>query len=355
MRFNLAEKLKILRKEKGVSQEKLAQYLGVSFQAVSKWETGATYPDITLLPEIARFFGVTADDLLQVEKVDEERIYKEYEHKAEALYRCGKRREVLDIWLAAYKEIPNNIQVKEMIMSSYYDIDKVKYQQEIIDLGTEIFHSNAPMYYKGQAIQEIANTYAASGNRGLAEKWVEKSVSLFHAKDILLTEILDGEEMLGSIGFCTYWFFNCLFYMAARIDGSETISKGIRYKQEVYKTLSLLYELLYRNDDMGFESLRQLYWMHKRIAEMEIVLDEDEDTIRAHLERAAECVIKSVAVEEHELSHPLLCGWLVQTAPEDNTQWVRLLQKDLRHHCFDSYRNAPWFIAIVQKLSCIRE
>ena len=101
---------------------------------------------------------------------------------------------------------------------------------------------------------------------------------------------------------------------------------------------------------MGFESLRQLYWMHKRIAEMEIVLDEDEDTIRAHLERAAECVIKSVAVEEHELSHPLLCGWLVQTAPEDNTQWVRLLQKDLRHHCFDSYRNAPWFIAIVQKL-----
>lgn len=59
-------KLKIaeLRKEKGIGQQELAEVLGVSFQSVSKWETGATMPDITLLPVIAGYFNVSVDELL---------------------------------------------------------------------------------------------------------------------------------------------------------------------------------------------------------------------------------------------------------------------------------------------------
>lgn len=59
-------KLKIaeLRKEKRIGQQKLADALGVSFQSVSKWETGVTMPDITLLPSIAEYFNVSVDELL---------------------------------------------------------------------------------------------------------------------------------------------------------------------------------------------------------------------------------------------------------------------------------------------------
>lgn len=59
-------KLKIaeLRKQKGIGQQELAEVLGVSFQSVSKWETGATMPDITLLPGIAEYFNVSVDELL---------------------------------------------------------------------------------------------------------------------------------------------------------------------------------------------------------------------------------------------------------------------------------------------------
>lgn len=55
--------IKNLRKEKGISQESLAQAMGVSVQAVSKWETQCSYPDITLIPQIAEFFGVSIDYL----------------------------------------------------------------------------------------------------------------------------------------------------------------------------------------------------------------------------------------------------------------------------------------------------
>ena len=55
-----------LRAEKQVNQEELAQYLGVSAQAVSKWETMASLPDITLLPAIAAYVGITIDELFQI-------------------------------------------------------------------------------------------------------------------------------------------------------------------------------------------------------------------------------------------------------------------------------------------------
>jgi transcriptional regulator with XRE-family HTH domain len=63
-----AIKLKVaeLRKKKGIGQQELADVLGVSFQSVSKWETGVTMPDITLLPSIAEYFKVSIDELLGV-------------------------------------------------------------------------------------------------------------------------------------------------------------------------------------------------------------------------------------------------------------------------------------------------
>ena len=90
MNINLAEQLKALRKEKNISQEKLATYLGISYQAISKWENGNAYPDIQLLPNIARFFGITIDELLQVEKLDEQALLEEYTAKTEALFRNGE-------------------------------------------------------------------------------------------------------------------------------------------------------------------------------------------------------------------------------------------------------------------------
>ncbi|MDE6674813.1 MAG: helix-turn-helix domain-containing protein, partial [Acetatifactor sp.] len=61
-----AEQLAFLRREKQVTQEQLAQAMGVTNQAVSKWESGQSYPDITLLPRLAAYFQVTVDELLGV-------------------------------------------------------------------------------------------------------------------------------------------------------------------------------------------------------------------------------------------------------------------------------------------------
>lgn len=83
MNINFAENFRKLRKGKDITQEKLAEELGVSGQAVSRWELGVCYPDLELLPAIANYFGVSVDTLLSNDKASRE---KELENFRETVY-----------------------------------------------------------------------------------------------------------------------------------------------------------------------------------------------------------------------------------------------------------------------------
>ena len=97
MDLNLGNVIKRLRAEHSVKQEELAEYLGISFQAVSKWETGTTLPDITLLPKLAAFFGVRIDELFSVNHEDElERIDIMLEREAMTDQNYSYAKRVLD-------------------------------------------------------------------------------------------------------------------------------------------------------------------------------------------------------------------------------------------------------------------
>lgn len=78
-KINIGTIIAKMRKEKGVTQEELAGYLGVSKPAVSKWESGQSYPDIMLLPLIAAYFNLSVDKLLgyeaQMTREDVKKVY----------------------------------------------------------------------------------------------------------------------------------------------------------------------------------------------------------------------------------------------------------------------------------------
>ena len=77
--MNIGNQIKKLRIEKRATQEELANYLLISAQAVSKWETNASTPDISLLPQIATFFGVAIDELFIIPEEEQfERIENMY-------------------------------------------------------------------------------------------------------------------------------------------------------------------------------------------------------------------------------------------------------------------------------------
>ena len=83
VRTSIGEFIAALRKAKGLTQMDVANHLGVSNKTVSSWETGASCPDIALLPAIAELYGVTCDELLRGERIPLQEDEKVKETKRE--------------------------------------------------------------------------------------------------------------------------------------------------------------------------------------------------------------------------------------------------------------------------------
>ena len=80
--FLLSAKLRESRRKMEMTQEDVAGALGVAPQTVSKWERAETYPDITLLPGIANYFGVTVDELIGNDEIGQEEDIKQFYDKS---------------------------------------------------------------------------------------------------------------------------------------------------------------------------------------------------------------------------------------------------------------------------------
>ena len=89
--MNIGNKIRELRKQRGITQEQLAESIGISFQAVSKWENNIALPDITLVPVLASYFGVSMDELFDFN-------LKEIEH-AEIM-----KQKNFEIWKNVYEK-----------------------------------------------------------------------------------------------------------------------------------------------------------------------------------------------------------------------------------------------------------
>lgn len=114
MNIYFGKNLKSLRRERNLTQENVADILGVSFQSVSKWERGESYPDITMLPVIASFFKVSVDDLLGVNEAENEEKIEKYIYDITCL---TDHKAALEIAKKAIAEFPGNFELLSLYMS----------------------------------------------------------------------------------------------------------------------------------------------------------------------------------------------------------------------------------------------
>lgn len=195
-----------LRKGKGITQEKLAEMVGVSVPAVSKWETGSTLPDITLLSPIARALGTNVDYLLSYElelsETDAEKILNEIKKECDTVgFRSGMKKafEIL-------KKYPNSdylkLKVANAPLSFIYNVPNdytEEEYQELIDKSNKLFEGlvfSKDIHVSLAAKVALASRYIVESKFDEAEKLIDQLPKTDYNGERLLTTLclLKGEE-----------------------------------------------------------------------------------------------------------------------------------------------------------------
>lgn len=116
MSFHIGENIRALRKSKDVTQEQLAEFLGLSNAAISKWERGETYPDISLLPVLAKFFNVSIDELMDYDVARNQEKIQNVESEYWCLWKLGRFDEASELITAARQEYYDDYTIMYLYM-----------------------------------------------------------------------------------------------------------------------------------------------------------------------------------------------------------------------------------------------
>lgn len=172
--INLGNKIRALRKKKGITQEQLASALNMSPQAVSKWEMGAGYPDVALLPVIAAYFGVSLDVLFDYDATNiEEKIMDIlYSSRGGAPFDVAEKRLLEGI--AAYPSA--DILKKELLMQyemqmRYHGCPELK--EPALAIAKKLIAESNDYFIVASAKNDMASILIMNGNYEEAKGIIE--------------------------------------------------------------------------------------------------------------------------------------------------------------------------------------
>lgn len=358
MVVKIGEKIKDLRKKADVTQEKFAEYLGVSAQAVSKWEVEGCYPDLELLAPIANFFSITIDELMGFDKLKEQEEINEYlKRNTEALI-IGESKKAVAIMREANAKYPGKFELmKELAHLLYIDalseIDSENRQnafKEVISLGEKIRADCRDDKIRREVLKYMCVAYKSIGEN-------EKAINLANANfntcilesDVVcFTQLLDGEKLIEKRQSNMIEYARCFF------GEMITLSKDLKpeYKLAIYKSILDMFYMIFKDGDFLFYNLDMpVYYMGIVDIYMEL---KDNAKALENIKKAAEYTI---AFDQTAFSAPFTSP-LVNKIPsvglrfwksyKGNQAYVFL--KSLNDEKYNLIRDTPEFKEICKNL-----
>ncbi|MBE6953563.1 MAG: helix-turn-helix transcriptional regulator [Ruminococcaceae bacterium] len=222
MQLNLGQKIRELRRRDGRTQETLADAIGVTSQAVSRWEAGGGYPDMEMIPSIANYFGVSIDELFGY---DNERSKKvdALVAKIEAMNAKNNGEDVnieecIALAREAMVEFPGNERIMLSLASVLYNAGYVRFGEyhlldedgysiydtarhrgyaewkEAIALYEKLLKTLEDGKARHRAIRELMQLYLNTGEHDRANALIETVPDLYGSREFLKLNATDGKQ-----------------------------------------------------------------------------------------------------------------------------------------------------------------
>ena len=226
--ISLGKIIRELRIRDGRTQEALAEVLGVTAQAVSRWEKEICYPDMEIIPSLANYFGVSIDELFGYDNIRDKRI-AEMAEKITEMNRQNNGKNVnmdecVDLAREALIEFPGNEELTCVLASVLYNagyvqdgehhlIDEEGYSvydtarnrqcrqwQEAIKLYEKVIPVMAEGKLRQKAVTELSQLYKNTGEHEKALRLAENAPDMRASGQFLKINAFDGKEAIGVSG-----------------------------------------------------------------------------------------------------------------------------------------------------------
>lgn len=176
MTIQIGAIIKKLRAENNVTQDALATAIGVTPQAISRWEAEGGYPDIELLPNIADFFSVSTDELLGYKKSERERRLADIKKQMSRLEETGSIKERTEFARLALSKYPSDCEIKENLSAClyclYHDTKEKSLLTEAESLALYVVENCKDENIRYDAINTLIGIYSATKNTAKALEMV---------------------------------------------------------------------------------------------------------------------------------------------------------------------------------------
>lgn len=356
----ICTRLKTLRTERNMTQTDVAHALGVTTQAVSRWESQTTLPDITLLVPIAEFYGVTTDHLLGHDIKEKEKEILEYLDYCESSFAFNsddKWNEIIEKTRSMLRRHPTDHRLMLELCNELFMLYKrcdsdTKHLEELIEWGNIIINHSTDNHLRYEITKLIIYTYHELGMYENVKRLVEGLPDLSESSDALqyFCNPPDTSETIQSEKTFVY---KCLDNICASMLKYGTDIEGQAFttkeKLSICQTVASIVKAYHSHGDYDGNTLEYLYRAELYTSFYYAMDDNTDDSLTA-LEKASLAFEKlKVASSGISYSSPFLKGI---TSPHGckKERYQKLLRNVTERKCFDKIRDNVTFKNIVKKV-----
>ena len=250
--MDIGNMIKKLRHQHGVTQETLGDYLGLTAQAVSRWESGACCPDIQVLPMLADFFDITTDELLGVDRTKADQVIKAYLEDVEGLVETGEYSGAENMLRTALEQYPNSIELKLALGNALICQEKLSSVYEACEMCRFLLKNpRCTEQQKGEArrILCMAYTYRLK-NEEKTKAVIEEMTDWNYSKELFTARYLTGQVAHSQMKDNLKWLVDNVWSIMmgfcsaddSYVSQQYTLSEKIRIAQKCLGLMELIFD-----------------------------------------------------------------------------------------------------------------